>query len=65
MHARRIMEADLEYPVILSPDGLVMDGMHRLAKAWILGKTEILAVRFPAWPPADEVMPNYEAAGAR
>ena len=32
-HARLIAEVDLKYPVILGPDGRVMDGMHRIARA--------------------------------
>jgi len=60
LHARRIYEARLEYPILLSPEGEVMDGMHRVAKAWLLGMTEILAVRFDELPPPDEVIPNYD-----
>jgi hypothetical protein len=59
LHAKRIYESNLEYPVILSPEGEVMDGMHRVARAWLLGMTEILAVRFTALPPPDEVIPNF------
>src|SRR3974377_2206823 len=32
-HAKLINETDLRYPIILSSDGRVMDGMHRVAKA--------------------------------
>jgi hypothetical protein len=32
-HARLISECDLSFPVILSSDGRVMDGMHRVCKA--------------------------------
>src|SRR5258706_15556809 len=35
-HARDIYEADLSYPIILGPAGEVLDGMHRLAKAYLL-----------------------------
>ena len=59
-HAKRIYEAELEYPVLLTPAGEIMDGMHRVAKAWLLGLTEILAVQFPEIPPPDEVIPNYD-----
>jgi hypothetical protein len=30
-----------------------MDGAHRVAKAWMLGQTEIEAVRFRIDPPPD------------
>lgn len=46
-HAERILHADLHYPIILTPDGEVADGMHRLAKARWMGMTEINAVRLP------------------
>src|SRR4051812_41275325 len=35
-HARDIYDADLSYPIILSPTGEVLDGMHRIAKAYLL-----------------------------
>lgn len=54
-HAKRIMEADLSYPIILAADGHLMDGGHRIAKAWILGETEIDAVQFEVDPAPDWV----------
>ena len=39
-HARRIESADLAYPVILSANGALMDGGHRIAKAWLLGRSK-------------------------
>ena len=41
LHAQRIYAADLAYPIILSAEGYLMDGGHRLAKAWLMGLTEI------------------------
>src|SRR5215831_14062017 len=38
-HAKLINEADLAFPIILSSDGRVMDGMHRVAKALIENHT--------------------------
>lgn len=52
-HAQRIFNADLAYPVILNSDGQLMDGGHRLAKAWLEGRTHIAAVRFPVTPEPD------------
>lgn len=54
-HARLINEADLGYPVILSSDGRIMDGMHRVLKALIRGESHILAVRFLTDPGPDFV----------
>ena len=56
-HARRIEAADLSRPIILSSDGRLMDGGHRIAKAWLSGLTEIAAVRFENDPPPDYVTP--------
>ncbi len=52
-HARLIREVDLSYPIILGPDGRVMDGMHRIARALLEGRREVDAVRFPALPEPD------------
>lgn len=54
-HARLINEADLGYPVILSSDGRIMDGMHRVLKALIQGQSHIRAVRFVIDPEPDFV----------
>ena len=45
-HARLIDAADLSFPIILSADGRVMDGMHRVAKAALPGHETIAAVQF-------------------
>jgi hypothetical protein len=52
-HARLMLDADPSFPVILGPDGRVMDGMHRIARAMLEGKSEIRAVRFLALPEPD------------
>jgi hypothetical protein len=57
-HAKRIQFADLNYPIILSADGGLMDGGHRIAKAWLNGEVEIRAVRFPRDPEPDYVIPE-------
>ena len=59
-HAKRIYEADLARPIILSVSGIMMDGMHRVAKAWLLGMEEIQAVQFSEDPPPDQILPMPE-----
>ena len=49
-HARDIYEADFRFPIILSPTGAVLDGMHRLCKAFLEGMEEIDAVQLPKMP---------------
>ena len=53
-HARLIQVCDLSYPVILSRDGRVMDGMHRICKALLEGREYIEAVRL-----IDDPEPDY------
>lgn len=54
-HARLIQETDLKHPIILSANGRVMDGMHRVAKAYIEGRQTISAVQFQEDPEPDYV----------
>ena len=54
-HAKRIYEADLSHPIILSAEGYLMDGGHRLGKAWLLGLKGIDAVQFETNPEPDEI----------
>ena len=52
-HARLISEVDATYPIILGPDGRVMDGMHRIARTLLEGRPDIDAVRFTTLPEPD------------
>jgi hypothetical protein len=52
-HCKLIHEADLNYPIILSGERRVMDGMHRVVKAYILDHKTIDAVIFDLTPPPD------------
>ena len=60
-HMQLIQQADLTYPIILCSQGRLMDGMHRVGKAKILGKDTISAVQFEIDPQADfiNVDENY------
>ena len=53
-HTRLMLDCDLKFPIILSSDGRVMDGMHRVCKALLEGRSEIDAVRF-----VDDPAPDY------
>ena len=52
-HARLIAETDLSYPIILGADGRVMDGMHRVARAYLEGRDVIMAVQLTVDPAPD------------
>jgi hypothetical protein len=49
-HDARIKNADCDYPIILSAEGLVMDGWHRLIKLWLAGADYVMAVQFEITP---------------
>ena len=52
-HLRLIEDVDFSHPIILGVDGRVMDGMHRIAKALLEGRSTISAVRFEFHPDPD------------
>jgi hypothetical protein len=54
-HTRLILESNLAFPVILSSNGRVMDGMHRVCKALLQGLDHVEAVRFNDDPEPDYV----------
>ena len=54
-HMTLINEVDLSYPIILSSNRRVMDGMHRVAKALLQGDDVIDAVQFERDPEPDYV----------
>lgn len=49
-HLSRIQKADLQYPIILSPAGYIVNGFHRIAKALYEGKDTVKAVRLEKFP---------------
>ena len=53
-HMRRILAADMAYPVIVSAEGNVMDGCHRIARAALDG-TNVRMVRFGVTPEPDRL----------
>jgi hypothetical protein len=55
LHSKLMNETDLRHPIVLSRDGRVMDGMHRVCKALVEGRDTIRAVRFDADPDPDYV----------
>jgi hypothetical protein len=54
-HTRLMLACDLSFPVILSSDGRVMDGMHRICKALLQGLDAVEAVRFVEDPEPDYI----------
>jgi hypothetical protein len=52
---RLVQEADLSFPIILSSDGCVMDGMHRVVRAALEDREVIDAVRFERDPEPDYI----------
>jgi len=54
-HMKRVLGADLSYPVILSAEGYIMDGCHRITRAWLEGSL-VKTVQFEVTPPPDKVL---------
>ncbi len=54
-HVALVQAADLAHPIILSATGDVMDGMHRVAKSVLEGRSHIDAVQFATDPEPDHV----------
>jgi hypothetical protein len=52
-HIKMICDVDTSYPIILGPDGQLVDGMHRVARALLDGRTTIAAVQLETLPPPD------------
>lgn len=55
-HFVRMERVDLEYPILLDPNGQLFDGAHRVAKALANGQSTIAAVRMKEVPPPDEIL---------
>ena len=47
-NAERIRHADMSYPIILTANHVIVDGYHRVAKAYMEGKRDIRAHVFDA-----------------
>jgi hypothetical protein len=54
--ARDIFNADLEFPIIMTKSGDVLDGAHRIAKAYLQGIPIVTAVVLDEYPPPDGVL---------
>lgn len=53
MHYRRIRDADLSVPIILSPRGVIIDGAHRVVKAMTEKVFELPCKRLKEMPTPD------------
>ncbi|MEP1209617.1 MAG: hypothetical protein ABJM29_01260 [Rhizobiaceae bacterium] len=54
-HFKLMESTDLQYPILLCAEGRLMDGMHRVMKAYCEGRTSISTRRFVTTPPPDYV----------
>ena len=55
-HMERILKSDLYYPIILSEENYIMDGVHRLLKCKHLGLKTIKAVKFKTDPISIQIL---------
>jgi len=59
-HAKLIEETDLKYPVLMCGEGRMIDGMHRVCKAYMQGLDVIKVVKFDPMPEPDYINKNLE-----
>ena len=52
-HMKKIEKADFDFPIILSQENIVLDGVHRICRAHLEGRKTIPAVRFEIDPEPD------------
>lgn len=55
-HVKRVQESDLSIPILIAPDGSIVDGMHRICKAVLNGDTTIKAKYISKLPECDEII---------
>lgn len=53
IHFRKLNNIDFTHPIILAPDGTILDGIHRVARARLDQLKTIKAVQFEILPEAD------------
>lgn len=59
-HIKLVLDCKLQYPIILADDGSIMDGMHRVCKAYLNGQKTIKAIKFDVTPDPDfiDILPE-------
>jgi len=55
-HGKRVKDANLDFPVILSSTGFICDGWHRVVSAIIKGKETIRAIRMDDMPEPSNIV---------
>lgn len=61
-HAHHIVNADMSHPIIVVRGGEIIDGAHRIARAYIEGRESIEAVVIDEYPEPDGVLAEGEVA---
>jgi hypothetical protein len=56
-HYKRIETASFDFPIVLSQDGTLFDGIHRVCRAYLEGRKSIPAVQFEIDPEPDSRIP--------
>ena len=59
-HIHRINDCDMNYPIIQCPDGVIIDGWHRVANALLNNKLTIKAIRLKVMPEHDRLITEGE-----
>ena len=64
-HARDIFSADMSYPIIMTSSGEVLDGAHRIARAYLEDQHSIAAVVIDDWPSPDGSVQTPMTSGGK
>ena len=54
-HVKRVLNADMDIPIVICPNGDVVDGYHRIVKALAMDIDHVMAYRLKEMPPHDRV----------
>lgn len=60
IHIAKVEKADLKWPIIFNAQGQLMDGYHRVCKAYRQGHRTIPCVRFTEDPPPERIIKGAE-----
>ena len=55
---KRVMMADLQYPILLTPEGYVCDGYHRVAQAIVMSHHRMPYIKLTDMPKPDREAPR-------
>lgn len=59
-HIRRVVHANCHHPILLAPNGRIIDGMHRLLQAYLANKQTLKAKRLMHMPQPESIRNDHD-----